>query len=233
MLKKINPSFKLIGIMLITLSYTVTQSLKLNLIFVVSLFLLLLLESVSLIRIIKTLIPVSIAAFGFFMTALIFSSNTNTEHLTTHMITDIEYAYLLASRVFVFALLGMLFTYTTKPMDLMYSLRDQLKIPDQFIYGIFATVNLLPVIKLEVKKNQLAFQARNQKVFPYSSKVLIPLFTKVILYSDHLTQAMLSKDFGKSDTRSYYKKMTLSTRDYIFIVLALSLSISLITYAIR
>lgn len=232
MFKKINPSCKLIGILVITLSYTVTQSLKLNLIFIICLFLLLLLDSVSLIRIIKTMIPVSIAAFGFFMTALIFSSNTNTEQLTTHMITDLEYAYLLASRVYVFALLGMLFTYTTKPMDLMYSLRDQLKIPDQFIYGIFATINLLPVIKLEVKKNQIAFKARNQKVFPYSSKVLIPLFTKVILYSDHLTLAMLSKDFGKSETRSYYKKMTLGAQDFIFIILALSLSVRLIIYAI-
>ena len=225
MLTKINPSFKLIGLLIMTLSYTVTQSLRLNILMIALLLLIAIRERIPFKSILKILIPVTVAAFGFFMTALIFSQQALTSQSTGHMITTTDYAWLVSTRIYVFALMGMLFTFTTDTMDLMFSLRDQLKVPDLFIYGIFATVNLLPIITLEVKKNRLAFKARNQKVFPYSSKVLIPLFTKVILYSDHLTLAMISKDFGKSEQRSYYKTMHVSLSDYLFLLLSVLLMI--------
>ena len=229
-MRSINPSYKFIGILVITLAYTLTASYRLNLAVSLILLLLLLLSRVSFIKIIKTLIPVTIGAFGMFMTAFLFSKQTTTQDISINTIASYDYALLISSRIYVFALLGMLFSYTTNMMDFMFSLRDQLKIPDFYIYGIFASVNLLPTIKTEVKKNQLAFQARGKKAPLYSSRVLMPLFTKIILYSDRLAMAMSSKDFAKDQQRTYYTKIETSLIDKVFGIVCLLLSCLLIIY---
>ncbi len=213
---------------MVSIAYMFTHSTKLNINFSLSMVALLLLSKVSVLKIIKTLIPVTIAAFGLFMTAYVFSIHQIADTTSVNTIQTYDYAWLVSSRVYVFALLGMMFSFTTNMDDFLFSLRDQLGLSDFFIYGIFASINVYPTIKQEVKKNRFAFKARGQTVSPYSSKVLIPLFTKIILYSDRLAIAMESKGFYREIKRSQYKVIEEDWLDYCFMIVCAVLSFLLI-----
>lgn len=224
-LKKLNPTVKFLVILVWGIILTFTNSYQLNLILSGVFVVLLLISGVSIRHILKIYIPVCVAAGGVFMTAMLFSQQSSDVVTQSHAIVNYDYALMIATRVLLFANLGMLFSCTTDNLEFVYSLRDQLKLPNVFVYGILATFNLLPLIKDEAKKNYASFQARGQKTWRFSSKVLTPLFIKTILYSDQITLAMRSKGFDEEGQRSEYTKIEVASKDWIW---AVSFSIFLI-----
>lgn len=144
------------------------------------------------------------------------------------MLKDYTSAYTIATRVSVFAHLGMLFSFTTKNTDFLISLRDQLKLPNVFVYGLFAMINLLPNISYQIKKNAVAFRTRGKKVNVFNLNVVALVLIKTIYFSDAISTAMYSKGFRPDKLRTKYQVLKISLYDYVFILVCIFLTICML-----
>lgn len=144
------------------------------------------------------------------------------------MLKDYTSAYTIATRVSVFAHLGMLFSFTIKNTDFLISLRDQLKLPNVFVYGLFAMINLLPNIAYQIKKNAVAFRTRGKKVNVFNLNIVALVLIKTIYFSDAISTAMYSKGFRPDKLRTKYQVLKISPYDYVFILVCILLMICML-----
>lgn len=211
-LKNYNPSLKLILTIVLSLSLTMIYSLRVNLIIIGICFGWLIISKVNLIRFVKVNIFLFIFGFFFFVSLISFTRNTGGVYsVNTH-----NQAMIVVTKTVVFAYLGMLFSLTTKNIDLLYSLKNQLRVPNVFVYGIFAALNLLSDIKMQLLKNTVAFKVRDKKFSKYSPKTITPLLIKTIYFADFVTLAMTSKRFKPEAQRSDYYDIKLQSYDLVF-----------------
>jgi ABC-type cobalt transport system, permease component CbiQ and related transporters len=221
MLFKINPSYKCIGVLIPALFLSFCYQVVLNISIFGICILLLLVSKVSVSRIIKSLFQVLIAAVGLFMTGFLFSKETG-EMMIFIAGNEIVYSasvdagLQVATRILLFAGLGMLFSLTTDGKEFVCSLEQQFGLPSRFTYGILAAFHLLPMIPREYKKTIDAFLARGKSIFPLSPAILIPFIIKSIRWSESLAIAMESKGFDSDGERTCMHVITVKWFDYLF-----------------
>lgn len=213
-LNNYNPALKLILTILVSISFMFSFSFKLNIILVLISFLWLIISRVSIKKLLKINIFLLFFASIFYLSVISFAKQ-NGDYSTIASYN----AKVIATKTLVFAYLGMLFSLTTKNLDLLYSLKNQLKVPDVFVYGIFAAFNLFSDIKNQVNKNLVSFNIRGDKVSRYSYRTIVPLLIKTIYYSDSIALAMESKGFKNNLTRSVYYETKLQKKDIMFVVI--------------
>lgn len=222
-LHKINPVYKCISIIISALLLSFTFSIDLNLwVFFISFFMTMLCSNVKFKTLLFFLIPVLITAIGLFMTGLIFyNGDTTIYHAGIAENMDITSAYnglQLASRVFAFAGLGMLFTFSTCPIELVYSLSQQLKLSPKFAYGILAAFHLLPNIKREFENARFALNIRGISCHIFSVKPIFAMFVNAVRWAECLAMAMESKGFSSEGSRSSYVKLKIHYYDIVFLI---------------
>lgn len=200
--------------MFVALTYGFTSSLRLNALICVICFCWLLVSSISIWKLIKINLFLAFVTLFFFVSIISFAKQSEGVYAaSTHY-----QAMTLASKTIGFAYLGMLFSLTTKNIDLLYSLQQQLHVPNVFVYGIFAALNLFKDIQMQLAKNQVAFRSRGQKFAKYSIKSVTALLIKTIYFADFVTIAMQSKRFNAEVKRNGYYQKKIGVRDYFFIL---------------
>jgi energy-coupling factor transport system permease protein len=126
----------------------------------------------------------------------------------------------LGFRALNFAILGLLFAMTTRPVLLFYSLMQQCKLPPQYAYSFMAAIRLFPILFEEFQVLRYALKVRGvvhkrglrgiyQKLQNYS----IPLLAQSIRRAQRIGVAMESKRFTQSGGRTYYYKIGFSSFD--------------------
>lgn len=174
-MKSLNPTCKLIGLVVPTLLLAGLHHPAVNLaVFAVCLAALLL--SRANVRVLAgTLAPVLLVAVGMFSTGYHFHAgagmpiNAAAQALTGAAVWN---GLVLGSRVLAFAGLGLLFVLTTDRILLVRSLQQQLRLPPVFAYGLLAAWGILPNMMEEYKRTRAAFAARGIRVFPVSPALL-------------------------------------------------------------
>ena len=228
MLKRINPSFKCIAVLVPALMLSFSYKTALNLWVFFVCMILLAISRVPILKVMKMLIPVLIAAIGLFMTGYLFSKPG--EVIGSSMGKSIVYpasvesGLMIATRVLAFAGLGMAFSFTTPSKDFVYSLEQQCRMPSQFAYGVLAAFHLAPIMPHEYKKTKYAFAARGQNHFPLSPKILIPFVIKSVRWSESLSIAMESKGFDQEAKRTCLRVMQVRWFDYAFTLSSIGLT---------
>nr|WP_141770389.1 energy-coupling factor transporter transmembrane component T [Bacillus sp. MUM 116] len=126
-------------------------------------------------------------------------------------------------RAITFAMLGFLFTLTTKPVDLFYSLMQQMKLSPKFAYSFMAVFRLLPILIDEFQTLRFALKVRGIeskkgiKAIIYKTKLYaIPLLAQSIRKAHRIAVAMEAKQFSAVKERTYYYQYSFSTRDGLF-----------------
>jgi energy-coupling factor transport system permease protein len=141
-------------------------------------------------------------------------------------------------RALVFGLLGLLFTLTTKPVLLFYSLMQQVKLSPKYAYSFLAGYRLIPIMFEEMKVVHQALKVRGI----HRSKGLLSIPTKLKAYSIPLLSqsirrayrigvAMEAKKFSSYGTRTFYYRVGFSSKDIYFVILLIFLSLFSYTLA--
>ena len=178
------------------------------------------------------LIPFTLLAFGYFMTAVLFPNQASIDD--QHVIfswgflqlydSTLQQAIALALRPLTYCMLSLLFILTTEPIVFIFSLMQQCKLPPKLAYGILAGYRFLPLFRQELTIIQQAHRIRGAG--PKQSKIIaffynikrntVPLFASAIRKSERLAVAMISRGFTGDKNRDYFVKLHVTWRDWLF-----------------
>ena len=228
-MSSLNPSAKLIGLVVMTMILAGVHNPILNVVvFLVSSILCLqslIKEHRGVHLYFYPMIPITLLAIGMFFTGYRFTSAPSSV-VNSHIMTgstlamipgNVYNGLIFASRVLVYASIGLLFALTSDPVTMVRSFEKQLHVPQMFAYGLLAAWNVFPHMAQEYKKTKIAFQARGIHVLPFSPKLLVTLMVKTTRWSDELAMAMESKGFSSHQTRTSYQAPVIRKRDMIFL----------------
>ncbi|MCL2601629.1 MAG: energy-coupling factor transporter transmembrane protein EcfT [Treponema sp.] len=208
-LSKVNPCFKLAAALVCSTALAFTRSLELNAAVFAACVVLLALGAGKRqwLQAAKILIPVTLFAFSIFMTGARFGNDVTggfflarftqasfTENLAENL-ASIKSAFILPSRLYAFAALGLVFSLTTDPCALVKSLRKDARLSRKFAYGMLCAINLLPYITTEYKNARLAFEVRGVRLTIFSLKPVFSMMVNSFRWSEVLSMAMFSKGF--------------------------------------
>lgn len=226
--EKLNPSVKMLTILVLVILISFEYKTELNLlIFFISLFLLFL-SSVPVKRTLKILLPALIAAFGLFVMGLYYArgsgiSINNMSDISTMpyalraaMSRNLYTALQLASRILAYAGMGIFFVLTTNGEYFVRSLMHQCHVSPEFAYGMLAAFHLIPHMREEYKRVQLAFKVRGIHVSPLSTNVLFTMLVNSIHWSESLAMAMESKGFDGHAKRTWCEVPKVHWYDIVF-----------------
>lgn len=123
------------------------------------------------------------------------------------------------------AMLGLLMALTTKPVNLIYSLMQQLKLPPRYAYSFMAAIRLLPMAVSELKTLEMAHKVRGVKlrrglkgVYDRIRLYSVPLLAQSIRRAQRVAVAMEAKRFSSAGQRTYYYQIGWSVNDLYLLI---------------
>lgn len=124
-----------------------------------------------------------------------------------------------------FALIGMLFGLTTRPVSLFYSLMQQLRLPARYAYSFMAALRLLPMMVEEFQTLRHALIVRGvpprsswKAPFATLKAYAVPMLAQAIRRAQRIAVAMEAKRFASAKQRTYYYKLGFSAADLGFVL---------------
>lgn len=205
-----NPSFKLILALIISLEITFTDHLLGNLVIIAAALVYLITQAVPWGKLGQLLLITMIPAAALFMTIGFFSPTRN-----------LFFAWVLVSRLYCYVSVGAAVTLTTSKLTLIRSLEQNCRLPSKFAYGFLAALNLLPRIKQNVVTIRVAGQMRGVILHWWSPTLYFKAILSAIAWSDQLAQAMETHGFKEGSPRSAAQVIKITKRDWLTLFLIL------------
>lgn len=115
-------------------------------------------------------------------------------------------AWILFSRTFAFAGLGILFLVGIDLEELLLKC-EEMGMPKNFVYGILVVVNAVPEILREVSEIEEASLLRGKKLHFWSSLVYVKVIFVAYSFKDRYTEAMYSHGYDEDGTRTHYERL--------------------------
>lgn len=232
----INPSFKLLGMVLLFFGILFIHNVNIMLNLTGILMLVYLLMTGQTYKLKLLLLTPFIFLFFTSSISMVLFGKGETTWLEFGLINVSEESFYrgihLGLRSLAFAFCGLIFALTTQPVYLFYSLMQQWKLPPKFAYSFMAGIRLLPLILEEFLTLRKALIVRGveqkgnllKKVYFYS----IPLLSQSIRRAHRIAVAMEAKRFSNQKNRTFYYELGYSRMDLwfvllIFLMIALSL----------
>lgn len=138
---------------------------------------------------------------------------------------------LIGLRALVFAVLGLTFALTTRPVNLFYSLMQQLRLDSKYAYSFMAALRLIPIMTEEFETIRNARKVRGSERVKGLQGILfkmkvytIPLLSGSIRRAHRIAVAMEAKRFSGKEIRTYYYEVGYSGNDILFIAYMLLLA---------
>ncbi|MCL0312008.1 energy-coupling factor transporter transmembrane protein EcfT [Apilactobacillus sp. TMW 2.2459] len=210
----INPSIKLITVLIIALEISFTQSIITNILIILIGLLYLLINNKITWNTLLILLLAIIPAVGIFM--------------SQNMYGNAAMGNILVTRLYAYITLGLTFTKTTTLQELGLSLEQNLKMPTKFVYGFMGGFNLINYVKQDIADIKQAAHFRNINLHFWSPSLYFKAILSAIRYAELLSEGMESHGFSEKAYRTHYKKIALNKSDYFkatFILLILQISI--------
>ncbi|WP_077325425.1 energy-coupling factor transporter transmembrane component T family protein [Virgibacillus siamensis] len=232
MIISINPAIKFIAILIPGLLLSFVYDMFTPLIYLLFLIAVtFLFSTISFKKWISFFAPFMIIAFGFGWTAALYGNETFSggDVLFEFWFIELtaggmETGLSITARSLCFFAMSLLFIFTTDATKFMLSLIQQCKLPPKIAYGIIAGYRFLPVFRHELQILKKAHQVRGAgrtkgvtgKLTQFQ-RYSIPLLANGIRKAERVAIAMESKGFTGDSNRTYYHKMTINRRDWIFL----------------
>jgi energy-coupling factor transport system permease protein len=125
----------------------------------------------------------------------------------------------LGFRALSYALLGLTFALTTRPVLLFYSLMQQVKLGPKYAYSFMAAIRLIPIMIEEYQTIRNAQRVRGVRggFFQQFKQISIPLLSQCIRRAFRIAVAMEAKRFSNSKARTFYYQTGFSRYDLLFV----------------
>jgi len=186
----------------------------------------------------KTLVLFLLPFFIIFLstaTSMIFFGEGETTWFKWGLIHITEESFFrgvhLGFRALNFALLGIIFSMTTRPVYLFYSLMQQLKLKPKYAYSFLAGIRLIPIMVEEFQTIHNALKVRGAMgagsihgIFEKMKRYAIPLLSQSIRRAQRIAVAMEAKRFSNAMGRTYYYEVGFSKYDAVFVTSMVILS---------
>ncbi len=136
-------------------------------------------------------------------------------------------------RIFIMVISSSIVTLTT-PIDDFIQLLGKMKIPYEVSFVITTALNFIPTMD---KKRMMIMEAQRARGARLEGKgvfrqiknyipIMVPMIINSILMANTLAMSMMNRGFGYSRTWTNLREMTLSTRDYLSMLVILLIVIS-------
>ncbi len=132
---------------------------------------------------------------------------------------------LVGFRAMLFAALGLTFSLTTRPVNLFYSLMQQVKLKPKYAYSFMAALRLIPIMMEEFHMIRNAMKVRGfarstgiKAIYFKLKAYSIPLLSGSIRRAHRIAVAMEAKRFTDTAHRTYYYEYGFSRKDQVFIL---------------
>ncbi|MCL4385692.1 MAG: energy-coupling factor transporter transmembrane protein EcfT [Cyanobacteria bacterium] len=239
-LHKINPTVKLILIIVIMLVITFAYDPYTPLIFcVLALIMITALGKINLKQVIKMVLPLILILLAITVTSIL-SYNTALE-TNPKIIADwwifkislnsLKFGLTIGFRTLCFLLFSLLFVATTEPADFIISLIVQLKLSPRIGFGTLAGYRFIPLLSAEYQNIYDAHKIRGIKdkngfiaKFMRFKKYSVPLLVTASRKAQRTAIAMDSKCFYAFPKRTYLRDLRIKRNDIIFIILVVTVS---------
>ena len=236
-MRRINPSVKVIAILISALIISFSPSILWNAVIIAICFASLLASGCLSRKVLNVLLPATLASLSIFMALLLHDSNGREAFessgnflAVSSSASDVNDAIAVALRIYAYAFLGMLFSFTTDPQAFVYSLMQQCHLDAKFAYGVLAAWNLLPMIKREYSQIKLALEVRGLKLWPWSAKPLFTALVNAMHWAENVAMAMESKGFDENADRTYYLEFSVRYYDFIWAIFMIAVSMAWIWF---
>ncbi|MGM0368347.1 MAG: energy-coupling factor transporter transmembrane component T family protein [Actinomycetota bacterium] len=234
-LHRVNPSLKLILIMVLMFAVTFAYDPYTPLIFaVIAVLQLTILGKIPLKSIFKMVLPLSFILFAITITSII-AFNTAAETSPVVVISvgsfiitkaSITFGVTIGLRIFCFLLYSILFVATTDPTDFILSLILQLKLNPKIGFGTLAGYRFVPLLSSEYKNIHQAHIIRGAREhkgmvarIKRIKKYAVPLLVGAVRKAQRVAIAMESKSFGSYRDRTYLRQIEIKKSDIIYVTL--------------
>ncbi|WP_051599186.1 energy-coupling factor transporter transmembrane component T family protein [Metaclostridioides mangenotii] len=145
----------------------------------------------------------------------------------------------LGFKIILISVYSAIFVKTTDPTELVISLIKYFKVSPKFAYAFLTAYRFLPTFKEEFEIIKHAHQVRgieeskNVLLKIWNTKrYIIPMMATAVRKGIRISMSMETRAFGKTKSRTYYRKLTLHKDEiiysiiYILVVLSITLILS-------
>lgn len=204
-----NPSLKLLLLLLIAVEVSFTNKLYANLIFGIALLSYLLWQHITWRQFLWILIIPFIPGLAVMITIGAFGNH------------DWWTAWVMLTRFYVYVFAGASLVFTTSNLDLVRSLEQNCHLPSKFAYGTLAALNILPTIRRSVTTIKMAGQMRGVTLHWWSPTLYFKAILAALRWSDQLAQAMEMHGFREDQARTKAVMITITKRDWLIVISAM------------
>lgn len=131
---------------------------------------------------------------------------------------------LIGMRTFIFTMVGLILSSTTRSVPLFYSLMQQLKLPVRYAYGCLAAFRMLPTMAEEfthvrqaMKVRGLSRQRGPRAVYERIRRYAMTMLAQSIRRAQRTAVAMEAKRFSLDGSRTFYYEIGWSRYDLYFL----------------
>ena len=230
-LHRLNPSIKLLAVVLVTVAITFVFDIPTPLTFLVaSLLLTVVVGRIPVRYVLLSMAPFVLVSLSFvFINVLFFDpdqARTPLFYIGPLLVSreGVIAGVSVALRVLFLVSTSLMFVSTTKPRDFVLSLIQQAKLNYKLAYAVLAAFRFIPIFAEEYASIRAAAQVRGAGA---SSGILgavrslrrdaVPLLAGAIRRSERLALAMDSRAFGAYPTRTYHRRLYVTTADWVFL----------------
>lgn len=200
-----NPSFKFIVALIISVEISVKTSLITNMLIIGFCIIYLLGRRIKLKNLFLTLAVPLIAAFTVFATLYWFAAQPN---LTN--------ALSLSSRIYVYTLTVYCVAHGTSAEELARSFEQNFHLPSKFAYGVLAALNIIPRMKAAVKQIRTAGMMRGVYLSFWSPVLYFKAILVALNSAENLAQGMESHGFQEDAQRSVIVAVPVKRSDWLW-----------------
>lgn len=204
-----NPSLKLLLLLIISLAVSFTNDLKVNLILITCFLIILFWHRISWRRFLWLFAIPIIPGIAVLITIGAYGDH---DWLT---------GWSMVSRFYVYVLAGGIMTFTTSPLELVRSLEQNFFLPSKFAYGILAALNIFPKIKNSVVTIKIAGEMRGVYLHWWSPQLYFKAILSAIRWSDQLAQAMETHAFVEDQPRTHVETIKIKPADWFIFFISL------------
>lgn len=199
-----NPSFKFILALVISVELSLKSSLATNLLVIIFSIIYLIYKHIKLRNLLITLLTPLIAAFTIFATLYWFAPQPNLEN-----------ALSLSSRVYVYTLTIYCVAIGTTAENLAKSFEQNFHLPSKFAYGVLAALNIVPRMKEAVKQIRAAGMMRGVYLSFWSPVLYFKAIIVALNSAENLAQGMESHGFKEGEKRATIVAIPVKLSDWL------------------